>query len=233
MNTQRKLAITVGAFYLLTFATSIPALALKQSFLRGTDAGAGAGTDATLHWAVILEVVLALACVGTAVAFYPVGKSHSPALAIGFVASRTLEASAVFTGVIALLAVATLRGAAHTGDAETVDAALVAVHDWAFLLGPGLLPAVNALLFGTLLYRARLVPRIIPLTGLLGAPLLAISALGTLLGVNDQVSPLAGIAALPIALWEFGIGTWLVLKGFSSPSVREQTAQSRERHSDE
>lgn len=78
---------------------------------------------------------------------------------------------------------------------------------------------MNALLLGTLLYRARLVPRIIPLTGLIGAPLLMLSALGTLLGVNDQVSPIAGLAALPIALWEFSIGVWLIVRGVSRESV--------------
>ncbi len=209
MHSPRKLAAITGALYLLTFATSIPALALKRAYLHGD------GSVAALDWAVILELMLALACIGTAVAFYPIGKRHDPALALGFVASRTLEATTVLTGVIAMLAVSSLRNGPQQTDTGTgaVEAALIAVHDWAFLLGPGLLPAVNALLFGTLLYRARLVPRIIPLVGLIGAPLLVLSALGTLLGVNDQISPIAGLAALPIALWEFGIGAWLIARG--------------------
>lgn len=221
MTAHRRLAIIVGALYLLTFATSIPALALKRSFLQGS------GSEAMLPWAVTLEIVLALACVGTAIAFYPVGRRHSPALALGFVVSRTLEATAVFTGVIALLAIGTLRGTRSTGDIEGAEAALVAMHDWAFLLGPGLLPAVNALLFGTLLYRARLVPRLIPLIGLIGAPLLVLSAIGTLLGVNEQVSPLAGVAALPIALWEFSIGVWLIVRGFDSEAAGTPDAVRR------
>lgn len=226
MTTHRRLATITGALYLLTFATSIPALALKQPFLEGD------GTTGMLHVAVILEFILALACVGTAVAFYPVGKRHNPALALGFVASRALEASAVFVGIIALLALGTLRsaatlGAASLGDTGAVDAALVAVHDWAFLLGPGLLPAVNALLFGTLLYRARLVPRVIPLVGIIGAPLLLLSAIGTLFGMIDQVSPLAGLAAIPIALWEFSIGVWLIAKGFNPIAVAPSLTRVR------
>jgi hypothetical protein len=223
MTAHRKLAAVIGALYLLTFATSIPALALKQSFLQG----GGGGAEAALHWAALLEVVLALACVGTAIAFYPVGRRHDPALALGFVASRTLEASLVLTGVIALLAIGAVRGAAPDGDAGAVDAALTAVHDWAFLLGPGLLPAVNAVLFGTILYRARLVPRVIPIVGLIGAPLLVLSATGTLFGVNDQVSPLAAVAALPIALWEFGIGAWLVVRGFAPLAARPRVRPGR------
>jgi len=208
MTTSRRLAAVTGVLYLVTFATSIPALALKRPFLQGE------GTAATMQWAVVLEVVLALACIGTAVAFHPIGARHDPALATGFVASRMLEASTVLTGAIALLAIGSIRSATGAGDgAQTADAALVAIHDGAFLVGPGLLPAVNALLFGALLYRARLVPRVIPLIGMIGAPLLALSALGTIFGLHDQVSPLAGLAALPIALWEFSIGVWLIVKG--------------------
>lgn len=218
MSTHRTLAVITGGLYLLTFATSIPALALKHSFLHGE------GTAAMLHWAVVLEIVMALACIGTAVAFYPVGRQVNPALALGFVTSRTLEASAVFTGILALLSIGTLRSSSALDGSGAADAALVAVHDWAFLIGPGLMPAVNALLFGTLLHRARLVPRIIPLVGMIGAPLLVLSASGTLFGVIDQVSPLAGIAALPIALWEFGIGVWLTTRGFNPSAVPGPTA---------
>lgn len=218
MHTHRKLALATGVLYLVTFATSIPALALKRPFLQGE------GSEPSMHWAVILEIVLALACVGTAVAFYPIGRQHSPALALGFVASRVLESSAVFIGVIALLAIGTFRTTPSIAGAEAANAALVAVHDWAFLIGPGLLPAVNALLFGTLLYRSRLVPRIIPLVGLIGAPLLTLSALGTLFGMNDQVSPLAGLAALPIALWEFSIGVWLIARGVAHSSIGARSA---------
>jgi hypothetical protein len=199
MSTDRRLALAAGILYLVTFATSIPALALKTPFLDGT-------ADASmLPLAATLEIVLALACVGTAVTLFPiVRRTHEP-LALGFVASRTLEAALVLLGVVALLALPALSGEART--------ALVAVHDQAFLVGPGLLPAVNALLLGTALLRGRLVPRVIPIVGLIGAPLLVASALGTMAGLLDQVSPIAGLLALPIALWEFSIGVWLIVRG--------------------
>lgn len=63
-----------------------------------------------------------------------------------------------------------------------------------------------------------LVPRVIPVIGLVGAPLLAASATATLFGVLDQVSPLSGFAALPIAVWEFSIGVWLMVRGVRTPT---------------
>ena len=98
--------------------------------------------------------------------------------------------------------------------------ALVAFNNWTFLLGQSFLPVANALLLGSLLYRSRLVPRIIPLMGLIGAPLLLTSDVGVLFGLWPQVSVLTVIGALPIAVWEFSLGVYLVVKGFKLSSRR-------------
>ena len=209
MLTNRQLAAIAGALYLLTFLTSIPALGLKEPFLRGE------GTMVAAQAAALLEILLAFACVGTAIAIHPVGRSLDPVLALGFVGSRVLEASLILVGVISLLSLTTVRSAQPLGD-DGLGTVLVALHDWAFLVGPGFMPAINALLLGSLLYRHRLVPRFIPVIGLAGAPLLAASSLGTLFGAVDQVSVVAGLAAAPIALWEFLIGSWLLARGFTA-----------------
>jgi hypothetical protein len=215
---SRMLAVVAGALYLVTFATSIPALALKQPFL--TALGESDATPA--QWAAVLEIVLALSCVGTAVALYPITRRTSAALALGFFGSRVLEAGLVLVGVLALLSLVTLGGA---GDAAAgAPEALVALHDWAFLLGPGLLPAANAVLLGSVLLRAQLVPRVIPIVGLVGAPLLAASAIAVVFGAFDQVSPVAGLLALPIAVWELSLGLWLVVRGVRVPAVAAPVA---------
>ena len=114
-----------------------------------------------------------------------------------------------------------LAGAAGADAASMIltGNALVAVHDWTFLLGPGLMPAVNALLLGYLLYRSGLVPRIIPLMGLIGAPLLLASATATMFGAYEQVSAMSVIATLPIFFWELSLGVWLVVKGFKPSPI--------------
>jgi hypothetical protein len=104
---------------------------------------------------------------------------------------------------------------ADEGALVAVSQGLVAVRDWTFLLGPGLMPAFNAILLGWLLYRSRLVPRPIPLLGLIGAPLLISSAIGMMFGINDTTTVWAAVATLPIALWELALGLWMAIKGFS------------------
>jgi hypothetical protein len=220
MSSARRLARIAGVLYLVTFVTSIPALLLKAPVLNHPDFVLGARGDRGVMWAGFLEVILALACIGTALALYPVARRQSEPAALGFVAARVLEAAVLVVGMISLLSVVTLRqdlAGATAADAVALVAtgtALVAVHDWTFLLGPGLIPAVNALFLGWVLYQSALVPRIIPAMGLAGAPLLAASATATLFGGYHQVSVLSAIAALPIALWELSLGIWLVAKGF-------------------
>ena len=223
---DRKTALVAGALYLATFIGSIPALPLYHDILKDPSYILHGGSDTGVLWGALLEIICAFAGIGTAVVLYRVVKRHDPTRALGFVAARTFEAAMICVGVVSVLAIVTLHqdaagmsGAASTGLVSTVRG-LVAVHDWTFLVGPGLMPAVNALCLATVLYRTRLVPRIIPLLGLIGAPLLAASSIATLFGVWDQVSPAAALMGLPIAAWEFSLGVWLVVKGFTySPAA--------------
>ena len=172
----RRHARVAGLFYLITFAASIPALILISPVLD--DPGGyitGPGQDDTrVLLGCFLDFANALAGIGTALAVYPIVKRVKQSMALGFVMSRMVEAAVIMIGVVSLLAVVTLRedlaGSDATGLA-TVGQALVAVRDWTFLFGPGFMAVFNALLFGTLLYTSRLVPRWIPTLGLIGAPL--------------------------------------------------------------
>jgi hypothetical protein len=220
---SRKNVFAAGVLYLLTFVSSIPALALFLGpVLHNPDYIVSAGQDTRVVWGCLLDVVNALAAIGTAVALFPVIKRHNESLALGFVTSRLLEAAVIMIGVVSLLAVVTLRqsAGADPSDLVTTGRALVAVRDWTFLLGPGLMPAFNALLLGTLLYRARLVPRFIPLMGLIGAPLLLTSMVCTLFGVFGQVSGVSFFLTLPVAAWELSIGIWMMAKGFRPAAAK-------------
>lgn len=201
-----------GILYLITFAASIPAWILLGPVLDDAGYITGAGPDTQVLWGCFLDFVNALACVGTAVAVYPVVKRANQSLALGFVGSRMFEAAVIMIGVVSLLAVVTLRQD-QAGDVATGQA-LVAVRDWTFLIGPAFMAGINAILFGTVLYRSRLVPRIIPTLGLIGAPLLLTASVFTFFGHNTQTSTLSMLATLPVAAWELSVGIYLTTKGF-------------------
>jgi branched-subunit amino acid transport protein AzlD len=218
MDSLRKTALVAGVIYLITFI-SIPTLALYGPVRNDPNYIVGPGPDTPVIFSGVLEIIVALACIGTAVVLYPVVKRQNEAAAMGFIGARVLEAAAIFAGVVSVLSVVTLRQAGAGADALVTGQALIALHNWTTLLGQGFLPAVNALLLGSLLYQSRLVPRMIPLVGLIGAPLLVASAAATLFGLKEQVSALSAIAALPIALWEFSLGVYLVVKGFKPSPI--------------
>jgi hypothetical protein len=219
MDSMRKTALIAGVFYLITFI-SIPTLALYSSVKNHRDWILSSGGHTGVLVGGFLEVIVALACIGTAVTLYPVVKRQNEGVALGFVAARVLEAGMIFTGVVSLLSLLALRqdlgGAAGANAAALVTTAAshVAVYNWTFLLGQSLMPGINALLLGSLLYRSRLVPRVIPVLGLIGAPLLIIAVMATLFRGTGHIPSLAALAALPVAAWELSLGVWLVAKGF-------------------
>ncbi len=215
----RRTAFLGGAFYVLTFLSSIPATLLLAPVLDDPRYVLGTGPSTQVVVAAGLEIVNALACIATAVVLFPVVKRQSETLALGFVASRVLEAAILVTGVVSVLAVVTLRrDVAGTAGADpdslvAVAAGLVAVRDLTLLLGPGMAIA-NALLLGTLMYRSRLVPRVIPLLGLVGAPLLLAANILTMFGYSEQFSLLSLVALPGIFFWELSLGVYLMVKGF-------------------
>jgi hypothetical protein len=221
ITSTRKTALVAGVFYLITFV-SIPTLALYGPLKNHRDWILGSGSHTGVLVGGFLEVIVALAGIGTAVTLYPVVKRQNEGVALGFVTARVLEAAMIFTGVVSLLSLVTLRqdlggtaGAAGANAAAlvTTGASHVAIYNWTFLLGQSLMPGINALLLGSLLYRSRLVPRVIPVLGLIGAPLLICTVIATLFGGIKLGSP--ELAALPIAAWELSLGVWLVIKGFT------------------
>jgi hypothetical protein len=211
-DTLRRSSLAAGVFYLITFV-SIPTLSLYRA-ARNPNFILGSGPDAPVLVGGILELIVALAGIGTAVALYPVIRRQNQSLALGFVGLRVLEAATIFTGVTSILSVVDLRKAGGGTGALDTARALIALHDWIFLLGQGTLPAVNALLLGTLMYRSGLVPRLLPIIGLVGAPILLASVAAKYFGLYDELSGWSLVGALPIAVWEFSLGIYLTFKGF-------------------
>jgi len=221
---MRERARTAGVLYLLTFV-SIPTLALYGPLKDHVGTFIlGGGSSTGVVWGAASEVVVGLAGVGTAVVLLPVLRRQNESAAFGLVTARVVETSLIFVGVISVLSILTLRtdvagtAGADRGALVTTGHGLVAVYNSTFLLSQSLMPVVCDLLLGYLLYRSRLVPRIFPLVAFVGAPLLLASDIAIFFGAYDNVSPLAGLAALPVAAFEFGLGVWLVVKGFDPSS---------------
>ena len=223
MDPLRSTALVAGVLYLLTFV-SIPTLGLYGP-VHDPNYILGPGPDTAVLVGGILEVIVALAGVGTAVVLFPVLKRQNEAMALGFVGARVLEGAGILAGVACLLTIVSLRQAGAGTGALIAGQTLAILYDRIFLLSQSLMPAVNDLLLGILLYQSRLVPRVLPFIAFIGAPLLLASDLAVLLGLVDRTSSVTALGALPVAIFEFALGVYLVVKGFRpSPILVRETA---------
>ena len=219
VSIDQKRARWFGVLYLITFATSIPAALLYQPVLDDPVAYiAGAGHDKRILFGAFLELLLIIANIGTAVVIVPIMWRRYKELSVGYVTARVFECTFILVGMLAVVAMITLRNQA-AGDSEgTVAYTLAAIKDWTFLLGPGWVVGWgNGLILGYMMYRSRLVPRPWPWLGMIGGPLLILTGTLILLGGNHPSSglhSLQGLATVPEAAWELFLGVYCTVWGF-------------------
>jgi hypothetical protein len=223
VNPLRRTASLAGWLFIVTFVASIPAFFIcYKPLLDHPDYIIGAGADSRIALGALLEMILIVANIGTAVVLFPILKRQNETLSLGYVAARIIESTFIAVGILSLMAVVTLRqdvGAAGGDSLVIAGRSLVAVHDWAFLLVGWVVGVGNGLILGYLMYRSGLVPRGMTWLGLIGGPLIILS--GTLV-LFDVIEPGSGaqiIATVPEFFWELSLGIYLMVKGFKPSPI--------------
>ena len=227
---DRRTAAIAGWFFLATFVTSIAAQLVlyapvldKPSYITGV----GANSYNSVALGALLEVLLIIANVGSAVVLFPILKRQNEAGALGYVTARLVESTFIAIGLVSLLSILTVRQDGALGATPALGQTLIAIHDWTFLLGPGFIVGVgNGLLLGWLMYRSGLVPRGMAMLGLIGGPLICISGVLVLFDVIDAGSAVQAIATIPEFIWELSLGIYLIVKGFKPSSPILRTAEA-------
>jgi Domain of unknown function (DUF4386) len=219
----RNVARIVGALFLITFVTSIGALILYGPVLHPVRFIGGDGSDGRVRLGAVLELILIVANVGTAVFLFPILKREHEGLALGFVGARLVESIFIAVGIVSILAAVTLRhqaGGSGTGSLVTTVKALVTIRDWTFILGPGFIVGIgNGMILGYLMYRSQLVPRGMAMLGLVGGPLICLTGIAVVLDIIGKGSAVQGIATIPEFFWELSLGVYLLVKGFKSAPI--------------
>ena len=222
MDSQR-IARVFGLLYLLTFLTSIPALLLYQPVLDDPIGYvANGGSDNQIVFGALLELLLIIANIGTAVVVYPILRRQDHILSLGYVTARIVECTFILVGILAVLSIVTLAQQDAGGNEGTVAYTLAALKDWTFILGPGWVVGWgNGLILGYLMYRSGLVPRALAILGLVAGPLIVFSGTLVMFGVADQGGTLQGLTTIPEALWELSLGFYPLIWGFRRVPVTE------------
>ncbi len=234
MSLDQKRARVFGVLFLITYVTSIPALLLYESVLRDPVGYiAGGGHDNRILFAALLELVLIVANIGTAVVIFPIVRRQSEELALGYVAARLVECTFILVGIVCMLGIITLHQQVAGASEGTVAYTLAALKDWTFLLGPGWVVGWgNGLILGYIMYRTGLVPRKAAWLGLVGGPLIIISGTAVMFSGNNPGSTLhglQGLATAPEFIWELFLGVYCTFRGFrpSSPILQADAREER------
>jgi len=216
---EQRTARIMGAWFLATFV-AIPAFFFYDPLLDNADYVLGNGADTRIGVGALLELVLAISGIATAVVIFPIVKRVSESIALGYVATRTVESILILVGVLSLMSVVALRqdlAASGSSDEALVDIAgsLLVLHDQTALLGPQFCAGLgNGILLGYLMWRSRLLPRPMVMIGLIGGPLALLAGIGVLLGAWEVTSGLPVALTAPEAIWELSLSLWLLTKGF-------------------
>jgi hypothetical protein len=216
VSLDQKRARWFGVLYLLTFVTSIPALALYEPALRHPVAFvAGSGNVNEIYLGALLELLLIIANIGTAVVIVPIMRRQFEDLSIGYVTARIMESTFILVGIVAMLGIATLQQESAGAAEATVAYTLAAIKDWTFILGPGFMVGWgNGLILGYMMYRTGLVPRAWTWLGLVGGPLIIISGTIVMFRGGHPSGALQGLATIPEAAWELFLGFYCTIWGF-------------------
>ena len=222
MSSQRRIALAFGALYLITFATSISALILFQPVLDDPQGYiAGDGADNRIYLGALLELFLIIANIGTAVVLIPLLKRENEILTFSYVAARIMESVFILVGIIAVLAIVTLRQ--DSPDAGVLAESLAAIKDWTFKLGPGFVVGIgNGLILGWLMLRSGLMPRGLALVGVIGGPLQSLAGIGVLFDLYSAGAGVQGILTIPEIIWELSLGIYPLIWGFRSSPILEE-----------
>jgi hypothetical protein len=223
VSAQRRISLSFGALYLTTFITSIPALWLYQPVLDDPQGYiAGGGEDNRIYLGALLELILIIANIGTALVLIPLLKRQNEILTFGYVAARIMECVFILVGILAVLAIVTLRhdAGADAGALGGLAESLAAIKDWTFLLGPGFAVGIgNGLILGYLMYTSGLMPRGLALLGLIGGPLVTLTGIGVLFDLFDDGGAVKGLATIPEIIWELALSIYPLVWGFRAARI--------------
>ena len=224
-NKEKKTARIVGLLFITATVASSLGFAILDPILNAPDILVSVSANTTqVMIGVLLLLIDSAAVVGIAVLMFPILKKYSEALALGYVGFRVIEATVIIVASIILLSLLTLSqeyvqaAAPDASCFQTLGSLLLAVWDWALLLGIMIVFGLTALILNYLLYQSELIPRWLSGWGLIGAILLLAAGLLEIFDIN-----LTDLINLPIALQEMVFAIWLIVKGFNSSAIASES----------
>ena len=224
-NNHRLAAATVGVLFIIASASAILGLLMYGPILSGSDfLVQGAEHRSQVVLGTVMELTVVFSAIGTAVGLFPFLKKYNESIALGHLLFRFLEAVFISVGVVSVLSLLTLSqgfvpDAPNATALQASGTLLLAVREWTFILGPYLMLGANTVLYSSLLYKSKLVPRPLASLGITGAILVLTAALLQMFRIAPYGSTPPVLMAMPVAVYEMVLAGWLIVKGFNRSAL--------------
>ena len=233
MNAIRRSSIIIGTLFIAATAFSILGHVSYGPILNNPDYIIyGPTSENQIVLGAIFGMLAAVSVAGTAIAFFPILRKRDEPIALVYIGGRLLEAFLIIIGLVSILTLLTLRQefalgvVLDTSSLQTADHLLRSTHAWAFILGPNFILGISTLLYSSILYRSRLIPRGLATLGMVGAIFVIFAALLELFGVILQVSAWGSVLSLPVGVYEIALGVYLIVKGFKLSATDSESAKT-------
>lgn len=230
LNDRKRNSMIIGFCFITATVTAIIGLKLYDPIIYETDFLAAAGRNSNqIVLGAVFELILACANIGTGIMLFPHLRKVNESLGLGYALFRLLEVVFILVGIITMLSIVSLshnyfNGSNGTGSLQTNADILKTIHGWSFVLGPHFMLGVNTLIYSSLFYRSRLVPRKLALVGITGAVLIFTASLLEMFSVISTFSVQLVLMALPIAVYEMVLAGWLIVKGLNYEALPMESA---------
>ena len=215
-NIYRTTARIIGIIYVLGFVVGIGGEMLIKSVLDApSHLSLVSASSVTLAIGALLWMMAAIWDALHGVLMFPILKMHNERLAVGYLAFRIMDAMFISIMVLFILLQIPLSGeylkavAPNITYFQSLSTLLTQAQLYAYDMGM-LTLGVSGLILCYVLFKAKLIPKILAIWGLIGYAIIFLGMASEIMG-----SGLSLVSSLPGGLWELFIGFWLIFKGFN------------------
>ncbi len=224
--TNRTTTTIVGILFILGTVSGVIGLALLGPNLNSRDYLIQiSAIENKVILGTFCVFIMGIACAGVGLSLYPILKQYNEGLAIGSAGFRIIEGVLEIVSAISLITLLALSqefvkaGTPDSSYFQTAGALIKAGSDWLNNVALLLTWCIAALMYYSVFYQYKLVPRWLSAWGLIGITLTIITCLLVMLRVIPPSGTIQSIASLPIAVQEMVFAIWLIVRGVNPPAT--------------
>jgi hypothetical protein len=232
-GTNRKTAAVVGVLFIIGTVSGVLGAVIGKPILDAPDYLINMSTnEGQMLIFALLMFIMGVACAGIGLALYPILKKYNEGLAISAVGFRIIEGVFDIVGAISLIALLALSqefvkaGAPDSSYFQTAGVLINAGRDWLSHGAMLLCWVIGALMYYSVFYQYKLVPRWLSVWGLVGITLVTIGSVLVMLHVIPGFGTVQKVLNLSIFPQEMVLAVWLIAKGINPSAVASLSAKT-------